>query len=445
MGERHSTTISPDFDRRIKIHFTGATATSDAGTLMLAEMADRLGLIRDLAGKLHDPRNPVFTVHTMESLLAQRIHSIAAGYEDGDDSDDLRDDPALKAASGKREEDVGLASQPSVSRLENNLLRLGGNLKMLEDANLEWALLPYLIKGRKRIYLDADSYESPVHGGQEGSAYNGYYKSDCYHPLVLHDGYGSKLKIRLRPGNVHTADGVVSFMEPVFKKLISAGLTLIITGDSGLADPKYFKQCERHRATYYIRLRTNDALARKAPELYDPPRGRPSKNPKVRYRSFHYKAATWDHYRRVVAKSTLEPGELFPNVYFMVTNDPTCAPKEAFRRYGLRRGRAEQRNDEGKNHTFATRLSCHEEKANAVRLQLYTLAYNMLNLFRLLALRGKAARWTINTIRLRLIKIGARVTRHSNYIHYLFAAGPRLRRKVAGIFDRILLLPAPAG
>lgn len=445
MGERHSTTIFPDFDRRIKIHFTGAAVTSDAGTLMLAEMADRLGLVRSLAAKLHDPRNPIFTVHTMESLLAQRIHSIAAGYEDGDDADDLRYDPALKAASGKRDEDDFLASQPSVSRLENRLLQQGDNPKALEEANLEWALLPYRLKGRKRIYLDADSYESPVHGGQEGSAYNGYYKSDCYHPLALHDGYGSKLKIRLRPGNAHTADGVVSFMEPVFKRLLEAGLTqVIITGDSGFADPKYFKLCERRNATYYIRLRTNEALAKKAPELYDPPRGRPSKNPKVRYRSFHYKAATWDHYRRVVAKSVLEPGELFPSVYFMVTNDPACTPKEAFRRYGLRRGRAEQRNDEGKNHTFATRLSCHEEKANAVRLQFYTLAYNMLNLFRVLALRGKAARWTINTIRLRLIKIGARVTRHSRSIHYIFAAGPRLRRKVAGIFNRIRLLPASA-
>ncbi|MEW5944745.1 MAG: IS1380 family transposase [bacterium] len=425
---------------------TGATATSDAGALMLAEMADRLRLVRSLAEKLHDPRNPIFTVHTMESLLAQRIHTIAAGYEDGDDADDTRDDPALKAAAGKKKEDDSLASQPSVSRIENNLLQHGDNLKTLEDANLEWALIPYRLKGRKRIHLDADSYESPVHGSQEGAAYNGYYRSDCYHPLVLHDGFGSKLKIMLRPGNVHTADGVVPFMSPVFERLAEAGITQItVTGDSGFANPDYFTLCEHHDATYYIRLRTNDALARKCPELYNRPRGRPPSSTLVRYRSFFYKADTWDHYRRVVAKSVLEPGELFPNVYFMATNDRRRHPKQAFRRYGKRRGRAEQRNDEGKNHMFATRLSCHDEAANAVRLQLYTLAYNLLNLFRVLALVGDAARWTVNTIRARLIKIGARVTRHSGYQHFHMAAGPRLRRKIANVFSRIRLLPAPAG
>ena len=142
----------------------------------------------------------------------------------------------------------------------------------------------------------------------------------------------------------------------------------------------------------------------------------------------------------MVARVVHNPGELFAGTNFIVTNSP--APnKEIFKRYGKRRGRAEQRNDEGKNMMFSTRLSCHEQAANEVRLQLFTLAYNFMVLFRLLTLTGDEKKWTLATIRLRLMKIGARVIHKSRYHRFLFAAGPALRRLIANIFNRIARLP----
>jgi len=442
MGEKNCTTISPEFDRSVKIDFTGEKVTSNAGTLMLAELDHRLGIIGNIASRLHDPRNPELITYSMHNLLSQRLFCIADGYEDGDDADDLRDDPALRSASGRKKDEDVLASQPTVSRMENRLLLTGGNLEVIKVSNLDVAIQYYKMKGSKHIWLDIDSYESPVHGNQEGSAYNGYYGSNCYHPLVLHDGFGFKLKVELRPGNEYTATGAESFLEPVFERLAAEGFKIHLTADSGYADPDIFSLCSRHLVIYYIRLKSNAVLQRKVEHLLTRPPGRPPNGPLVRYAGFHYKAGSWDCYRRVIAKATHNPGEMFAEIYFLATNSPV-ANKEAFKRYGKRRGRAEQKNDEGKNMMFSTRLSCNDEATNDVRLQLYTLAYNFLHLFRLLALSGEAKKWTIQTIRLRLLKIGARVTRKSRYQRFLFAAGPRFRRLIANIFRRIGRLPQP--
>ena len=443
MSEKNFTTISPEFDKSVKIDFTGETVTSNAGVLMLAELDDKLGIIGDIASRMSDPRNPDFTVHSMRGLLAQRLFCIAAGYEDGDDADDLRGDPALRSATGRKKEDAVLASQPSISRLENKLLLIGGNLDVIKVSNLDVAIRYYKMKGAKHIWLDIDSYESPVHGGQEGSAYNGYYESDCYHPLVLHDGFGFKLKVELRAGNEYTSTGASAFLEPVFRRLTDEGFKIHLTADSGFADPDIFELCSSYLVIYFIRLKSNAVLQRKVHHLLTRPPGRPPKGPLVRYAGFHYKADTWDCYRRVIAKATHNPGDMFAEIYFLITNSPV-PNKEAFRRYGLRRGRAEQRNDEGKNMMFSTRLSCHEEKANDVRLQLYTLAYNLMVLFRRLTLTGDDKKWTLETIRLRLMKIGARVTHGSRYTRFQFAAGPALLRLVANIFNRIRrLTPHP--
>ena len=156
MGERNCSTVSPEFDRSIKIDFTGEKVTSNAGTLMLAEFESRMGIIRTVASRLADPRNPLFTVYSMHSLLCQRLLSICAGYEDGDDADELRHDPALRAAAGRKKDDEVLASQPSISRLENSLLRFGNNLDIIKVSHLDIAVQYYKMKGVKHIWLDID-------------------------------------------------------------------------------------------------------------------------------------------------------------------------------------------------------------------------------------------------------------------------------------------------
>ena len=275
MSEKNFTTISPGFDKSVKIDFTGETVTSNAGVMMLAELENRLGVIGDVASRLSDPRNPDFTAHSMRGLLSQRLFCIAAGYEDGDDADDLRHDPAMRSATGRKKEGEVLASQPGISRLERNLLLVGGNLDVVKASNLDVAIMYYKMKGAKHIWLDIDSYESPVHGGQEGSAYNGYYASGCYHPLVLHDGFGFKLKVELRPGNEYTSAGAAAFLEPVFRRLKAEGFKIHLTADSGFAGPDIFELCESYRVIYHIRLKSNGVLQREAGHLLTRPPGRP--------------------------------------------------------------------------------------------------------------------------------------------------------------------------
>ena len=151
MCERNFTTISPEFDKSVKIDFTSETATSNAGVMMLAELGKKLGIISDISSRLSDPRNTDLFEHTMYGLLSQRLFAISAGYEDGDAYADLRCDSAMRRASGRKKEDEVLASQPSISRLENKLLLFGGNLDVIKVSNLDVAIRYYKMKGIKHI------------------------------------------------------------------------------------------------------------------------------------------------------------------------------------------------------------------------------------------------------------------------------------------------------
>lgn len=444
MGENNYNTIRVDFDRKIKVIFNGEKVTSDGGVIALAELDNKLGLIKHLYERIEDNRVQHLTRHSIENLIKERLFCIAAGYEDGDDADELRDDPAMKRVSRKGDDSVGLASQPSVSRLENELLADGENLEVITDESLEWAIMFYRINGNKRIQLDVDSSNADTHGKQEGSVYNAHFGSTCYHPLILQDiNYGIELKTMLRPGNVYTSDDVCNFLRPVFERLSKEGFKDIsITADSGFATPEFYELCEEYNVTYFVRLKSNAVLERAAIDLMTRPRGRPGEGPLVRYKGFSYQAGSWNKERRVVVKSVHQPDMLFADIYFIVTNSK-IPNKEVYRRYN-RRGKAEQRIDEGKNTIHWNRLSCHTFEANCVRLQLYTLAYNLMNLFRLLGMEGDARRWRLQTIRLRLIKIGARVTKRSRYFWFHMGGGKWLRQFFRRMIHRIQRLPCPA-
>jgi Transposase DDE domain group 1 len=201
------------------------------------------------------------------------------------------------------------------------------------------------------------------------------------------------------------------------------------------ASPKLLRLLEKEGYRYAIRLKTNPVLERKIAPLLKRPVGRPSRKPKVFYRSFRYQAGSWERARRALVRVAWHAGELFPRVGFIVTN-LKWHPKKAVHFYN-RRGTAEQWIKEGKNAVKWTKLSCRRFKDNAARLHLFALAYNLANFLRQLALPKRIKGWTLTTLREKLIKIGARVVSHSKYVLFQMAEVAVPRQLFATILERI--------
>jgi hypothetical protein len=285
------------------------------------------------------------------------------------------------------------------------------------------------------VTLDIDSSESPVHGAQEQSAYNGHFESVCYHPLFVFNQHGDCLAATLRPGNVHSADGWDEVLLPVIDRLQGRGQTVVVRADAAFAIPALYEALERRGAAYAIRLPANDVLERAIEDLLIRPRGRPSYAPLVRYRSFQYQAASWARPRRVIAKVEHHLGELFPRVGFIVTT--LTGTNRTVVHFYNQRGTAEQWIKEGKEATHWTRLSCHRFRANEVRLLLGVIAYNLGNLLRRLVLPRAIQSWSLTSLQQRLFKTGGRLVRHARYFTLQLAESYLTRRVFGQILGRI--------
>ena len=263
----------------------------------------------------------------------------------------------------------------------------------------------------QRVILDMDSSESPVHGQQEGAAYNGHFECVCYHPLFLFNQFGDCEGATLRPGNVHSADGWQELLEPVVKRYQKKGLRLLFRGDAAFAKPELYEYLEQGKIGYAIRLPANQVIQEQIQLLLERPTEWPSREPIVSYHDFAYQAQSWHLPRRVVAKVEWHQGELFPRVGFIVTN--LSYPPKGIVRFYNGRGTAEQWIKEGKYALNWTRLSCHKFVANQVRLWLFVLAYNLGNFMRRLVLPEDMKHWTLSSLQTRLIKTGGRLVRHA--------------------------------
>jgi hypothetical protein len=408
-GEKERETIRPEFNRSIMIDFQGAKITSDTGFLLLREIDDRFRVIAPVAGDLDDRRSAVHAKHSLVKMIRQRVYQIAAGYEDCNDADLLRIDPALRLAIGKGQ-DAG-AGQSMLSRLENELLGTEAGLKALEQA-LTRSNDPLMKRKKKqRLIVDVDSTEDPAHGNQENVAYNGHFGKNCFHPLFAFTSDGDCLGAKLRPGNVHSADGVLVFLDPIVKRHRSRFVLFWLRGDAAFADPGVYAYCEGERVTYFIRLPANAVLNRLIEPYLTRPVGRPPKRGiQIRLVDLRYQAKTWDRERRVVAKIEWHDGELFPRIGFIVTNSKLPAGKVVKVYNG--RGDVENRIKEGKNTLRWDKTSCHRFAANQARLLMGVLAYNLLHMLRQFYLHGEEVKRSIEWLINRLIKVGAKVAYH---------------------------------
>jgi DDE family transposase len=446
-GESADGVLRLDFDRRLTLQFRGSVVTSDAGLLAYRELDDALGLSVMAGGALADARTGKNGRHALVGLLRQSVFGRLAGYEDVNDAELLRHDPAMRWIVGAKAASGAAASPSQMGRFETRWLTEANNLAALADLSGQWVDRVHGRRPPRGIVLDMDSSVSPTHGQQERSVWNGHYACTCYHPLFLFNQFGDLERCALRPGNVHSADGWRDVLDPVVARYRGKVSRLYFRADAAFANPEVYEFLEAEGFKYAIRLPANSVLQERIGYLLKRPVGRPPIEVRRYHASFSYRAQSWNTPRRVVAKVEWHSGELYPRVGFIVTNMTRLA--ERLVAFYNQRGTAEQWIKEGKNAINWTRLSCRSFAANAVRLQLHALAYNLGNFLRTLATPEPIKNWSLTSLKEKLIKIGAKVVSHGRYFAFQMAevAVPRL------LFAEILRLiaelrqppdPAPA-
>src|SRR5918996_5817712 len=301
MGEKAAPSIRMMFDRRVRLEFRGATSTSDGGLLAARELDQALGLTRLAAGSLKERRTGRNVQHHLVPLLRQSVYSRLAGYEATNDAGRLAQDPALRIIAGWRDGNRPAASTNTMSRFETETLASSENLAGLTKLNTTWVGRAMAHTSYRRIILDMDSSESPVHGQQEGAAYNGHFGCVCYHPLFLFNHFGDCEAATLRPGNVHSADGWQEVLDPIVVSYLIAAVRLLFRADAAFAKPEIYEYLESKGIGYAIRLPANEVLQRAIAHLLVRPTQWSTKGPIVSYHDFVYRAQSWNVSRRVVA------------------------------------------------------------------------------------------------------------------------------------------------
>ena len=385
----------------------GGRLTSDGGLPWLADADADLGLTDALAAAIPDWRTRRGR-HDLPTLVAQRVYQIACGYADQNDATTLRTDPLLKHVCGRLPlSGPDLASQPTLSRLETSI-------SARTCYRLAVALGEVYLRERERdgvpthLILDLDGTDDPTHGDQEHSAYHGYYGQHMYHPLLVFDGTtGQLITAVLRPGTVHASHGVLAILRRIVAAVRTRWptVTLELRADSGFAIPAVYAWCEAEHIGYTIGLATNARLTRAVADLQAEAERQSAAQDGAKVRLLGetiYQADSWPHARRVVMKAeVLEQGTTTRFVVTTRRDDPTVVYD-----WYVNRGEAENWIKDLKRGCVADRLSCHRFWANQFRLLVHAAAYWLLDTVRRRLAAQQVARMTLETLRVRLLKIG---------------------------------------
>jgi hypothetical protein len=404
--------LSPVAGKPVHISFDAGRLTSDGGVLVLAEIERRLGIAERLARCLEDPRTPERVQHGLAEMIRFRALLIAAGYEDANDCDALRADPAFKMAVGRLpERGADLCSQPTMCRLENLPGPLA--LKRMMAAMVELFCDSFDAVPR-RIVLDIDDTEDRVHGGQQLALFHAHYDSRCFLPIHVYEATtGKPVAVILRPGRTPGGAEVALVLRHVVKAIRARWprVAILVRGDSHYGRHEAMTWCEHNRVGYLFGLAGNQVLlARVADLAEDAALGRVAgEGDKVRrYGEFRYAARSWQVERRVIGRVEASPQG--SDSRFIITN-LAGAPRWLYENVYCPRGQAENLIKAHKRHLASDRTSCTSATANQFRLLIHTAAYWLLHTLRGLA--PKTSFWRdaqFDTIRMALIKVAARVT-----------------------------------
>jgi hypothetical protein len=403
--------------RKVEVDFTGGDITSNGGIGLLAQVDQKMGVTRAVARAIGDTRRKASCDHSLLELLKQRIYCLALGYEDLNDHQDLRHDPALQTATSRIET---LASPATLCRLEHRSDR--------ETAiAIHEVLFQQFIRAHdrppRRLILDFDATDTPLHGEQEGRFFHGYYDHYCYLPLYVFCGR-HLLVSYLRRSKIDSAKHSWAILSLLVKALRRhwPKVEIIFRGDSGFCRWKMLRWCDRHQVRYIVGVAKNDRLKAKASSWMDLAETLyefTGKKQRV-FASIRYGARSWDTTRRVIVKA--EHSSHGANPRFVVTNLPQT-DQYLYDKIYCARGDMENRIKDQQLDLFAKRASSHRWWPNQFRQLLSGLAYTLFEGLRARALKNTAlAKASPNRIRLTLLKIGAVVVRNTRRIRLLMSS-----------------------
>src|SRR5882757_5820545 len=259
-GESNGEAVRLDFDRRLTLQFRGSVVTSDAGLLAYRELDDALGLSAMTGARLADARTGKNGRHALVGMLRQAVFGRLAGYEDVNDAERLRHDPAMRWIVGGKAVSGCAASASQMGRFETRWLASEKNLSALVDLSGQWIDKVHGRRPPRGVVLDMDSSVSPTHGEQEMSVWNGHYACTCYHPLFVFNQFGDLERCALRPGNVHSADGWDDVLKLVVARYQGKVSPIYFRADAAFAVPEVYEFLEAERIKYAIRLPANQVL-----------------------------------------------------------------------------------------------------------------------------------------------------------------------------------------
>jgi len=411
--------------KELVAEFNGGRVSSDAGLLLIKQLDSAIGLTAGLSQCITDSRQQSKVRQPIIDMVRQRVFGIVTGNEDCNDFDTLCSDPLFKVAADRKPiTGADLASQPTLSRLENSV-PAGDLLKMAE-------FLVQLFVDRHRnaapaqVILDLDATDDPAHGQQELEFYHGYYRTHCFLPLLVYgtadDGEQELLAAVLRPGNKHAGHGSVSVLSRILPMLREAfpECRFLVRGDAGFALPAFYNWCEQADVEYAISLPKNTRLRELSSDIEQEARALfETSRQKVRhFGEIRYAASSWPGLRRVVVKAEMTAKGYNPR--FVVTNlpvdDPALDSPELLYGFYTDRGDVENRIKELKIDIRSGRTSCHRFRANQFRLILHAAAFILMQALRALLKNTEAANWQAGTLRTKLLKVGALVTESARRI-----------------------------
>lgn len=396
--------------RKVRVVFDAEPISSDGGALLLRQVDRRVGLLDAMSAALPDRRDPRHVEHTLVELLRQRVYGIALGYEDCNDATTLRRDPVLKACCDRDPfSDRDLASQPTLSRLENEAAPK--SCYLLARAILESYFTRHP-KRPRRLILDLDTTADPTHGQQEFSAFHAFYDEHIYLPLLVYDQDGDLLAAVLQPGKPQGVGGAVAVLRRIVERVRQQWpkVPILIRGDSGFASPDMYTACKQLDVDFLLGLGPNSRLKKIAASLQEKAKRRFLRtSEKVRlFSSTSYRARRrWPRSYRVLIKA--EHQSIGANVRFVVTTLEGRAKDLYDDCYVARAEACENSIKDLKNVLKADRLSCHRFWANQFRLLLHAAAYVLMYELRRAAHGTELEQAQMDTLRLRLLKIGVQV------------------------------------
>ena len=398
-----------DFSKKpVEVKFINEQISHDGGLLLLNEVENQLGLVERLAKCINDPRHQGYVLHSIDSMMKQRVMQIAAGYEDANDCNTMREDGILKICAGQEQ---SLAAQSTMCRLEN----LPGSKELYNMAKvfIDTFIASYP-KAPKLIILDCDDTNALTYGQQELSLFNTYYGDHCYMPLHIYEGFSGKLVTTiLKPGRRSKSLNVFSLMKKLINYLgeLWPNTLIILRGDGHFCSKEFMDWSEGRPNIGFLTGLAGNAVLNRLSEItvesakreYDQ-----YKKPVKRYHSFEYRAGSWEHSQRVVVK--VEVSSMGTNVRYIVSSLRNIRSKSLYEQGYCARATAELRIKEHKTYLLSDRMSCNSFMANQFRLFLHSAAYVLIHTLQTEILKTtEFCKVSMKTIQLKLIKVAARV------------------------------------